>query len=126
MLYEKERSQEGKDGMSIEIDKLSEEELVDLNHRIVERRRFLNQIRAHSQMLDFKIGDRVTFQAEGRRPLVGILTRYNKKPVAVITENGQHWNVSLGLLRKVLSSDRTDTGKPKVVRLRRDEFVRKN
>jgi hypothetical protein len=119
VLYENEQSQEGKDGLSIDIDKLSEEELVDLNHRIVERLRFLNQMRAHSQMLDFKVGDRVTFQAEGRRPLVGILTRYNKKTVAVITENGQHWNVSPGLLRKVQSSDRTDTGKPKVVRLRR-------
>ena len=34
--------------MKIDIDKLSEEELVDLNHRIVERLRFLNQMRAHS------------------------------------------------------------------------------
>ena len=47
--------------MKIDIDKLSEEELIDLNHRIVERLRFLSQMRAHSQMLDFKIGDRVTF-----------------------------------------------------------------
>jgi hypothetical protein len=41
----------------IDIDKLSEAELIDLNHRIVERLRFLSQMRAHSQMLDFKIGD---------------------------------------------------------------------
>jgi hypothetical protein len=33
--------------MKIDIDKLSEEELIDLNHKIVER--FLNQTRAHSQ-----------------------------------------------------------------------------
>ena len=33
-------------GMNIDIDKLSEEELIDLNHRIVERLRFLNQMRA--------------------------------------------------------------------------------
>ena len=51
--------------MKIEIDKLTEEELIDLNHRIVERLRFLNQMRAHSRMLDFKIGDRVTFQPNG-------------------------------------------------------------
>ena len=51
--------------MKIDIDKLSEEELIDLNHRTVERLRFLNQMRAHSQMLDFKIGDRVTFQPQG-------------------------------------------------------------
>jgi len=65
--------------MKIEIDKLTEEELIDLNHRIVERLRFLSQMRAHSKMLDFRIGDRVTFQPEGRPPVVGMLTRYNKK-----------------------------------------------
>ena len=48
--------------MNIDIDKLSEEELIDLNHRIVERLRFLNQMRAHSEMLDLKIGERVTFR----------------------------------------------------------------
>jgi len=111
---------EGKTALKIDIDKLSEEELIDLNHRIVERLRFLNQMRAHSQMLDFKIGDRVTFQPEGRQPLVGMLTRYNKKTVTVITENGQHWNVAPGLLRKLEPTDRTDTGNMKVVRLRKE------
>jgi hypothetical protein len=66
--------------MQIDIDKMSEDELIDLNNRIVARLRFLNQMRAHSQMLDFRIGDWVTFQPEGRPPLVGIITRYNKKP----------------------------------------------
>ena len=74
--------------MNIDIDKLTEEELIDLNNRIVARLRFLNQVRAHSQMLDFKIGDRVTFQPEGRPPLVGMLTRYNRKSVTVITDSG--------------------------------------
>ncbi len=106
--------------MKIDIDKLSEEELIDLNNRIVERLRFLNQMRAHSQMLEFKIGDRVTFQPEGRPPLLGMLTRYNRKKVTVITDDGQHWNLSPGLLRKAESLDRTDTGNPKVVPLRRD------
>lgn len=105
--------------MKIDIDKLSEEELIDLNNRIVERLRFLHQMRAHSQMLKFKIGDRVAFQPEGRPPLVGMLTRYNRKTVTLITDDGQHWNVSPGLLRKAESSDRTDTGNPKVVPLRR-------
>ena len=40
--------------MKIDIDKLTEAELVDLNSRIVERLRFLNQMRAHAQMLEFK------------------------------------------------------------------------
>jgi len=44
--------------VKIDIDKLTEKELIDLNNRIVARLRFLNQMRAHSQMLDFKIGAR--------------------------------------------------------------------
>ena len=106
--------------MNIDIDKLTEEELIDLNHRIVERLRFLSQIRAHSKMLDFRIGDRVTFQPEGRQPVVGMLTRYNKKTVTVITDSGQHWNVAPGLLRKVASPDTSDTGSGKVIQLRKE------
>jgi hypothetical protein len=45
------------------IDRLSQAELIDLNHRIVERFRFLAQIHAHVQMLKFRIGGRVCFRA---------------------------------------------------------------
>ena len=84
----------------INIDDLTEAELIDLNHRIVERLRFLNQMRAHERMLEFKIGDRVTFQPDGRPPVTGMLVRYNRKTVTVITDDGQHWNVSPGVLRR--------------------------
>ena len=43
--------------MKIDIDHLTEAELVDLNSRIVARLRFLEQMRAHVEMLEFKIGD---------------------------------------------------------------------
>jgi hypothetical protein len=89
--------------MEFDIDKLTEAELIDLNHRIVARLRFLNQMRAHAEMLTFKIGDRVAFQPEGRSPIEGILTRYNKKTVTVITEEGQQWNVSPQFLSKAAS-----------------------
>ncbi|MGH7828460.1 MAG: hypothetical protein ACREQ7_25170 [Candidatus Binatia bacterium] len=106
--------------MNIDIDKLSEAELIDLNHRVVERLRFLSQVRAHSQMLEIKIGERVTFHPDGHPLLVGIVTRYNRKTVTVITDVGQHWNVAPGLLRKADSRERTDTVKAKVVPLKRD------
>jgi hypothetical protein len=106
--------------MKIDIDKLSEEELIDLNHRIVERLRFLSQMRAHSKMLDFRIGDRVTFQPAGRPPVVGMLTRYNKKTVTVITDSGQHWNVAPGFLRKVASTETAETSRAKVIQLRKE------
>jgi hypothetical protein len=86
--------------MKIEIDKLTEAELIDLNHRVVERLRFLKQMRAHVAMMEFKIGDRVAFQADHRGNVEGMLTRYNRKSVTVITEDGHRWNVSPGLLRK--------------------------
>ena len=104
--------------MKIDIDKLTEAELVDLNHRIVERLRFLNQARAHVQMLEFKIGDRVTFQPEGRGPVEGMLTRYNKRTVTIITDDGRQWNVSPNFLRKIEPSATETPARPNVIRLR--------
>ena len=65
--------------MKIDIDKLAESELVELNHRVVARIRFLRDMQAHADMLEFRIGDRVTFQPPGHRSLEGMLTRYNSK-----------------------------------------------
>jgi len=103
----------------IDIDGLSEAELVDLNNRIVERLRFLHQARSHKRMLDFKIGDRVSFQANGRAIVVGILTRYNKKSVTIITEAGERWNVAPGFLHRVVESSTAQEGKPNVVPIRK-------
>jgi hypothetical protein len=104
----------------IDIDKLSEAELIDLNHRIVERLRFLSQMRAHSRMLDFKIGERVAFYPDGHPPIFGIVTRYNRKTVTVITDSGQHWNVAPGLLRRGDSRKRNETTDRKVAPLKRE------
>jgi len=105
--------------MRIDIDGLTEAELIDLNHRIVERLKFFNHMRAHAQMLEFRIGDRVSFQPEGRPVQVGMLTRYNKKTVTVITEGGEHWNVAPGLLRRVNSTQSADNPSAKVIQLHR-------
>ena len=103
--------------MKIDIDKLSEGELVDLNNRIIARLRFLREMRAHSQMLEFSVGDHVSFQPEGRPLLTGMVTRYNRKTVTVITETGEHWNVSPGLLRKAEAPDKKAPAPTNVVRL---------
>ena len=102
----------------IDIDKLTEAELVDLNNRIVERLRFLDHMRAHAEMLEFRIGDRVTFQPQGRALVVGMLTRYNRKTVTVITDDGHHWNVSPQFLRRVESSVIDETDNANVVRFK--------
>ncbi len=105
--------------MRIDIDKLTEPELIDLNNRIVERLRFLNQMRAHGEMLQFKIGDRVSFEPEGRPVLFGMLTRYNRKTVTVITDSGQRWNVAPKLLRRADSSNIVEDVAPNIIRLRK-------
>lgn len=105
--------------MRIDIDSLTEAELVDLNNRIVERLRFLHQARSHKRMLDFKIGDRVSFQPEGRAMVVGILTRYNKKTVTVVTESGERWNVAPGFLHRIVESATAQNGNPNVVPIRK-------
>src|ERR1700758_1306666 len=91
----------------IDIDSLSEAELVDLHHRIVERLRFLEQMRAHARMLDFSIGDRGCFESGSHGLIEGILTRYNKRTVTVITDDRRQWNVSPGFLRRADRPDKT-------------------
>ena len=86
---------------TINIDQLTEAELIDLNNRIVERLRFLSQMKTHAQMLEFRIGDRVSFQTNNRETIEGMLTRYNKKTVTVIADDGRQWNVSPGFLIKL-------------------------
>ena len=103
--------------MTIDIDHLTEAKLIDLNHRIVERLRFLDQMRAHGEMLEFKIGDRVSFQPPGHGQLEGMLTRYNTKTVTVITDTGQRWNVSPAVLSRVKPAKGTPTAGSNVVPL---------
>lgn len=88
--------------MKIDITQLSEQELIALNRQIVERLRLMQQTRAYAKMLEFRVGDRVSFEPDGRPPLFGVLVRYNKKTVTVVTEQGEQWNVAPSLLRRVV------------------------
>lgn len=90
--------------MPIDIDRLTQEELIDLNHRVVARIRFLNELNAHRSMLEFRIGERVAFDPPGRPPVTGVLVKYNRKSVTVLSEDGGQWNVAPTLLRKVIEA----------------------
>lgn len=104
--------------MRVDIDRMTEAELVDLNNRIVERLRFLEQTRAHAQMLAFSVGDRVWFEPDGHPRVNGVLTRYNRKTVTVLADDGRTWNVSPRFLTKI---DKPDAPRPRgdnVIRLK--------
>ena len=96
--------------MRINIDHLTEPELIDLNRKIVERLRMLHQMHAHVRMLEFTIGERVSFQAEDNRTVTGVLVRYNKKSVTVVTDDGGKWTVSPGFLRKASATSTVREG----------------
>ena len=92
--------------MKIGIDHLNYDELVELNHKIVERLKFLDSMHAHKAMMQFNLGDEVCFEPSGRGKQFGKLVKYNRKTVTVITESGQKWNVSPHLLSKVKTVNR--------------------
>ncbi len=50
--------------MPFDIDGLTEAQLRELNHQIVERLRMLRDVKAHVAMRDFRIGERVVFHTE--------------------------------------------------------------
>ena len=95
--------------MRIDIDRLTESELIDLNRRIVERLRMIRQMQAHVRMLEFTIGERVWFRTDSR-DVEGILVRYNKNSVTVVTESGERWTVSPGFLRRAAASKCDEPG----------------
>lgn len=96
--------------MKIDIEKLSEQELLDLNRKIVEKLKFLALQRTHKKMIQFSVGDKVQFHPPDHEVQKGILVKYNKKTVSVLTENGETWNVSPQFLAKI--EERNDDVKP--------------
>jgi hypothetical protein len=86
--------------MSINIDKLSEQALRDLNRRIVERLKFLQQAKTQQSMMRFTKGSHVCFETEEGR-VFGHIIKFNKKTVSVITDDHTQWNVSPRMLSLV-------------------------
>jgi hypothetical protein len=103
--------------MAIDIDHLTEDELIALNHRIVERLKFLESMHTHKEMLQFSPGEQVSFEPSGRGRQIGVLVKYNKKTVTVITESGQKWNVSPHLLSRVKDVKSSQKKSGKVINL---------
>jgi len=103
--------------VKVDIDKLTEAGLIDLDHRIVQRLRFLQQVRSHVAMLEFRLGERVEFQPDGQARQMGVITRYNKTTVTIITDTGQRWHVAPQLLRRASETTAQPTVDPNVISL---------
>jgi hypothetical protein len=107
--------------MRIDINQLTEAELIDLNRRIVERLRMIRQMQAHVRMLEFKIGERVWFRTD-LREVEGVLVRYNRKSVTVVSDSGERWTVSPGFLQRSASSNSADGARSVIETRKADRF----
>jgi hypothetical protein len=85
----------------IDLSKLTEDELVDLNRRIVDRLRHLYRARRYQELARFNIGDTVTFTPECGHVVVGTVVRLNQKTATVVAKDSRSWRVSPALLSKV-------------------------
>ena len=90
--------------MPVDIDGLSLEELMQLNHRVVERIKMLQAMQAHVDMMAFNLGAKVSFDTDEGR-IVGTLVKYNRKTVNVVSDDGRHYRVTPGLLSAVKDVD---------------------
>ncbi|MGQ0599477.1 hypothetical protein [Aquabacterium sp.] len=91
--------------MHIDITKLSEAQLTELNQQIVARLRYLQEARMQQQMQSFRVGDRVSFHAPGHDPKTGIVAKCNRKTVTVITDDCHQWNVAPVFLSRVIVAE---------------------
>ena len=103
--------------MKIDIESMSYDELVKLNHRIVARLKFLDSVHTHQEMMRFSPGDQVSFDAPGRGKQFGTLVKCNKKTVTVVTESGQKWKVSPYLLKKVKGANESHQKQGKIIEI---------
>jgi hypothetical protein len=52
------------------------------------------EARTHHQMLSFNVGDHVRFHPPGHDPKTGVIVKYNRKTVSVVTDDNHRWNVA--------------------------------
>ena len=100
-----------------DLTKLSEEELIELNRRIVERLQLLRSARSLAQLARFSVGMVVEFDTDGGRTVTGTIARLNQRTATVVTASGR-WRVSPGLLRRA-KTPHTNTQSPRVVAMPR-------
>lgn len=86
--------------MLIDLTKLSEDELIELNRRIVERLELVRSAKRLTQLAKFTVGMAVEFDTEDGRTVSGTVARLNRRTATIATASGS-WRVSPSLLRVV-------------------------
>jgi hypothetical protein len=58
----------------------------------------MQQVQPHRAMTQFRVGQRVRFTSNTGEFITGVLTKYNRKSVTVVTDQGSTWTVAPSLL----------------------------
>lgn len=97
--------------------KLSEDDLIELNRRIVERLRRLRSAKSLAQLARFSVGMVVEFDTDDGRTISGTVARLNQRTATVVTTSGR-WRVSPSLLRAAAAPHDAGMRSARVVALR--------
>lgn len=87
--------------MSIDLDDLTREELEELNHRVVERLKYLDTVMAQQAMMTLNLGTQVSFESSTRGRMFGTVIKFNRKTVVVLTEDRHQWRVPPDILTPI-------------------------
>lgn len=87
--------------VDIDLTTLTEDELITLNRRIIERLQLMRSARQLVQLAQFAVGMQVEFTTDDGRVMRGEITRLNRKTATVCCDASGHWRVSPALLRPV-------------------------
>ncbi len=109
---------------TVDLTDYTEEELIELNRRIVERLRSLHQQRRYKEMARFNLGDTVSFTAEAGRTVLGKVIRANAKTITVLSATGEHWRVSPGLLAHTTEGQQAGAAPGQLIDLRGERSKR--
>jgi len=86
----------------INISALSEQELRDLNHRIVARLKILHTARAQQAMVSMDVGQCMYFNSKQGIRVIGVVEGFGSKNVKLREEKpiaGRRWTVAASLLK---------------------------
>jgi hypothetical protein len=106
------------DFTSLDLSKLSEDDLIELNRRIVERLQLLHSAKSLAQLARFSVGMVVEFDTDDGRTISGTVARLNQRTATVVTPSGR-WRVSPSLLRAAGAAQDAGMRSARVVTLRR-------
>ena len=87
--------------MSIDIDTLSREALVELNDRVIERLKYLDTVHAQQAMMTLNIGSQVSFDSPRHGRVFGPVLKFNRKTVVVLTEDRVQWRIPPDILTPI-------------------------